>query len=277
MPHTSPVPNPGRLSLALLVALALPAPLPGQAPEAPPPWVGQAGVASANALAGALTAAVVAWMRGEEVPRAFLRGAAGGAVVFAGKRVAVERFDGAGFLGREIAAVGTSVVANAGAGRDWIDEVWLPLGPVWLRTGRAAPVGVRVNLRDVGVLAWAATRPELRFDAAASLSNGTAFFRADRHQIRYQGRYFIGGVALGTTVLLAKQSLWDESTAGHELIHVIQDDFVVHAWSRPLEKWGWLHLTGWNPPIDIALASAIRLLDPARDVEEYEAEALSRR
>ncbi|HSL70209.1 MAG TPA: hypothetical protein VK864_08190, partial [Longimicrobiales bacterium] len=69
-------------------------------------------VASANILAGALTACVRALLTDSDVPRAALLGALGGGVNFAGKRIAAE--PGAGpLLGRVVHAAGTSIVVQA--------------------------------------------------------------------------------------------------------------------------------------------------------------------
>lgn len=95
--------------------------------------------AGINALLGGATAAGMRLIRGESASEswsAFWTGTLGGGVTYAGKRVAVERFGGAGFLGRELATVGGSMVRNASAGRGVLEELVLPVGPV--RCGRAS-------------------------------------------------------------------------------------------------------------------------------------------
>ena len=109
---------------------------------------------------------------------------------------AVEQFDGAGFLGRQVSSVGSGMVVDAGQGRALFGEVWLPLGPAWVRVRPGAKLGGRVNLRDVGTLIWAATRPELGLDLEASLSNGAPVFVAESHQI-VNGSRPVAGAAIG--------------------------------------------------------------------------------
>ena len=203
-------------------------------------------------------------------------GALGGGVVFAGKRLAAQPFDGAGFLGREVAAFGSSLVAGAGAGREWLDEVWLPVGPAWIRVGKAAPPALRLNVRDAAVLAWAATRRELEVDWGATLSNGTAYLNAPSHGLRVNGDG-AWGVALGTTVLVAATGVGREETRAHEMIHVIQDDFLTSVWSRPLESWGWGRIASGRLPLELGVVSILRGLEPMRDLEETEAGILARR
>lgn len=266
-----------RALLPALLLLVLPGVAWSQDPqpdtEHVPSWASDLGVGSANALAGALTAAVLAWVNDQDVPRAFLRGAVGGTVVFAGKRLAVEPFDGAGFLGREVGALGSSVVANASTGRGWLDEAWLPLGPLWIRTGFAAPVGVAVNVRELATIGWAASRSELELDWGASLSNGTAIFRAAGHQIRFDGEE-VGGIAVGGVVLLSRRSFDAEVTRGHEVVHVIQDDFFTTVLSRPGEQWVWRRLSDGRLPVELGIATALRLLAPIHALEEAEAGSL---
>src|SRR5688500_10942351 len=132
-----------RLSYLLLVGLLLSGPRPLSAQTdttsvlTTPTWVGQFTVAGANALLSGVTAGVIQELRGGSFSDGFARGALGGVVIYAGKRVAMDRFAGAGLLGREVAAVGTSMVRNAADGVGLLDRVVLPVGPVrvyWQRT-----------------------------------------------------------------------------------------------------------------------------------------------
>jgi hypothetical protein len=239
-----------------------------------PTWAVDIGVAGANIVVGALTAAATAAIRGEDVSEAFLKGAAGGAVVFAGKRVAVERFAGAGLLGRQIASVGTGMVVDGGHGREWLREVWLPIGPAWIQvrpeTGRRA----RVNLQEVGILIWAATRSELDFDLGRSVTNGAPVFVARGHHIeRSSDRP--GGLAIGGVILLGApvEGSNREVTQRHENVHVIQRDYVLSTVSRPIEQWGWERVVGRGIPGDLDLLGALSFYLP-KAIAEREAEAL---
>ena len=63
-------------------------------------WPGELEFLSGNAALGGLTAALIQKLRGVSFWEAFVDGALGGAVAYAGKRIAVERFYGAGLVGR---------------------------------------------------------------------------------------------------------------------------------------------------------------------------------
>lgn len=223
-------------------------------PSGPPPgedwpdWVGQFTVLSGNALVSGLTAGLIHWLRHDgDFADAFVRGAAGGAVVYAGKRITVERFDGAGFLGREVAAVGTSLVHNASAGRAALDRLLLPAGPVHVILDRRARGGydvrARLDLIATGTLVWAATQDELEFDGHASLSAGAPVFRAPGLLFDPVGGDLdrSTGVTIAGTILLSDiprfgQSYLDRVYA-HERLHVLHTDYFSGAWGEPMEEW----------------------------------------
>lgn len=63
---------------------------------------------------------------------------------------------------------------------------------------------------------------------------------------------------------------------GHEIVHVLQHDFMNVAWSRPLEAGGKRWLFGREFPVDFSVVPV--LLPPfARDLWEAEARVLDRR
>lgn len=254
------------LMVALGFPLAADAQDHGHGPQ--PTWAVDVGVAGANIVAGALTAAATAAIRGEDMSEAFLKGAVGGGVVFAGKRLAVERFDGAGLLGRQLASVGSGMVVDGGRGRDLLSEVWLPVGPVWLQVRSEARRRIRVDLVDVGTLIWAGTRPELTFDVERSLSNGAPVFVAHDRRIVNAHATTIGGI-----VMLGVSNLDMAITQRHENVHVIQHDYLLQTLSRPLERWAWSWLTDRVIPIDFNVVPLFAR--PALvDMQESEAEVL---
>lgn len=272
-PLRPPAPLAGRVTVvaAGLCAL-LPRPAVAQHDHDPSPWVDDVGIAAANVLAGGLTAGLTAAIRGHDVSDAFLMGAAGGAVWFAGKRVAVEGFDGAGLLGREVGALGSSVVANGGAARGWLEEVWLPLGPVWFQVSPRAARQVRIIGLDAAVLAWAVAEPAVELDWGRSLSNGALFFTSERHVILSDSDQ-VEGVTIGGVVLTGVATGDPERIRAHEMVHVIQLDFFLHAVSRPLEAWAWDRTLGWEVPVDLGVSLFLR---PRflRDLGETEAGVL---
>lgn len=237
-----------------------------------PSWVADVGVAGANIVGGGVTAALTALIRREDVAEAFLKGAAGGSVVFLGKRLAVERFSGAGLLGRQVASLGSSMVVDAGSGRGLFSEVWLPLGPAWIQVRPKAGLRARVNLRDVGTVIWAGTRPELSFDLERSLSNGSPVFVARNHRLA-SGSGHADGVAVGGVILLGATNLDMAVIQRHENVHVIQHDYLLQTFSRPIEQWAWSWVTKREIAVDLNLLPI--LASPLlRDIHEREAQVL---
>ncbi|HEY7767949.1 hypothetical protein [Longimicrobium sp.] len=225
------------LPVLLVPALARAQP----APEYPR-WTGDFAVLSANALFGGVSAGLVQAARGGSFRDGFTRGAAGGAGVYAGKRIASARWGGAGLVGRQVASVGSSVVWNAGAGRPSFEQVALPLGPVrfYLRTSGEGPrLQARVDVLAVAATAYAATRPELEWDPANSLSAGVMVFRAPEHRLRVAG-HDVGGVTYPGTVVLDTSDEFDTTrslgTFTHERVHVAQIDQVFLALGRPVQE-----------------------------------------
>ena len=197
---------------------------------------------SIHAVVGGASAAVVALLRGEDVTDAMALGALGGGLSFAGKRIATSDFTASGFVGRQVAALGHNVVVNAGRGAPAFAELWFPIGPLqlrvpsWQRGGRAG-WDARLDLVSTGGILWAATVPELELDWSSTLEQGTPVFFAPRHRIAYDGIPY-GGVAPPGLILLSGDVGRDPGgTLGHEMVHVIQHDFMAMAWSYPLEQW----------------------------------------
>jgi hypothetical protein len=164
------------------------------------------------------------------------------------------------------------MVVDGGHGREWLREVWLPIGPTSVQVGPEGRWRARVNLQDVGVLLWAATRSELRFDLGRSVSNGAPVFVAGRHRIESDSDR-VGGVALGGAILLGVTDKDLEEVQRHENVHVIQHDYLLGTLSRPVERWGWERVVGRRIPADIDLLGALSF-HVFRNVLESEAEAL---
>lgn len=199
-----------------------------------------------NAILGGLTAGVTAVLRGGSFDRAFTQGFLGGAVVYVGKRVAVARFDGAGLAGREVAALGGSMVANAGVGTGALQHLRFPIGPVSVdvdRAGGRRRLSARLELIPLLALAYAIGQPKLHFDARASLSAGTPVFRA--RDLLFRARWAhvsrSTGIEMAGTVWLADVPSYGRAYAdrvfAHERVHVLQSDFFSTAWGGPVESW----------------------------------------
>jgi len=195
------------------------------------------GALGANGLLGGLAAGVVATLRGHDFEEAFLRGLAGGAVVFGGKWMAAKRFDGSGLLGRHLAATGTSVVRNAAEARPALSVARLPVGPLRVAVGNPGEAPrMTVNLGDVGLLAYAVADGDLKVDWGHTLSAGAPVFVSTGPGALGGSRGTLG-VAAGTQVHLnGRAPVNRRTTLGHEMVHVIQTDFLTEAVSVPVER-----------------------------------------
>jgi hypothetical protein len=241
---------------------------PARAP-APAGWRTQAGYAVGNAALGGLTAAVASGVRAHSwraAGAAFASGALGGAGIYLGKRTAAQRFDGAGLAGRQLAAVGASVVRDAGAGRPPLSRLVLPLGPVRVYVGDAAPasapassrgprrVRVRLDAATVVGAIEAARQPGARFDLRGSLSAGALAFvsrspapaaatdlrqgsdRALRLGWALGGALWVldqppaGGALTGVDLAAAAR------TRAHEQVHLVQYDAGYTMWALDGER-----------------------------------------
>lgn len=198
----------------------------------------------ANALLGGLGSGIAAWLRGESFAEAFTVGAAGGAVVFVGKRVATIRVPGAGLGGRVVGAVGASMVRNAATGRGAMELVLLPVGPVtvyWKTSPDSGSVSARLNVGRAIFLGRLLAQDRLRLDWGETLSAGGPVFHAQGRVIEGENGNRVGGVELWGTITLSDPALSPtmdhERLLAHERVHLIQDDFLNVAWAGPMEEW----------------------------------------
>ena len=120
-----------------------------------PHWAGEFAILSGNALLSGVTAGVVQKLRHGSFRQGFMRGLLGGGVIYVGKRLVAERFSGSGFLGREVAGVGTSMVRNAGDGVGLFDRFVVTAGITRVYFDRHSPARLHVRL-DVVAAAWTA-------------------------------------------------------------------------------------------------------------------------
>lgn len=212
-------------------------------------WVGQFTVLSANTLISGVTGGLFQELRGGSFKDGFTRGALGGAVIYAGKRVAVERFFGAGFVGREVSAVGASMVRNASDGVGTFDRLILPLGFTRVYWNRAQnDVRVKLDLLSAGYTVYGVVEKELSFELRNSISAGLPVFRTDNKLLSYaSGEQHAAGVSWAGVVIRADIPAYREDflerAFAHERIHALQDDqifvtMVDHADDWVLSKLG---------------------------------------
>jgi hypothetical protein len=241
-----------RIALVAAAGLAAIAPLSAamaqqQPPEAPLAHEHVAGRLSGrdraahlavNGALGGFSAAMFALARGKNPWRAALVGFGGGVTMGAGKQVAGKRFDGAGLLGRQLSALGTSFVRSAS--EDTM-VVLLPLGPMTLEVRPRAVdrVRPRVNLVGSATVLYYVIRSDTRIDLGATLSAGAPVFRFPTETVSTRDGIIFGRMDFGTIILGTATSALEEQqrmTLPHESIHVVQYDFLEHALSLPPER-----------------------------------------
>ncbi len=223
---------------------------PRDCPLDTPRWVGQFTAISANAILGGVTAGVMQHFRGGSFTRGLANGMLGGGVVWAGKWLTAQRFSGAGLAGREVAAVGGSMVRNAGLGRGLAEELVLPVGPVrlYVRPGESWRVVPKVDATTVGWVAYGILERELEFDAAASISAGAPVFRTDGKVMLTDSDTHAAGITESGVILLADVPEYGSNVArrsfAHERVHVIQGDQIFLWWTKPVEEWAMTRAPG---------------------------------
>lgn len=233
-----------------------------------PRWIGEFATLGVNAVLGGLTAGLVQWFGGRPFADAFVAGALGGATTYAGKRLAVEPFTGAGALGRVLSATGGSMVRNVTSGERLLSRLTLPVGPVWLEIRRGAAgasVGARVDPAALGWLVYGIVEPELDLDAGESLSAGAPVFRTRGKLLSFgDGDSHAAGVTNAGIIYLAHVPAYGESferrALAHERVHVLQEDALAIQWTDPLADRALHGLGGLAPTRWIAVNLSTELL-----------------
>jgi hypothetical protein len=249
------------LLLAALVALTPPTSVAGQfscgsmeacpAPHFDPGLGQELTVAGLNALLGGVTAAASRAVRGEPIMQGFWAGVAGGGVIYAGKRIAVEDFGGAGLIGREVASVGGSMIRNASAGLAPLEEVVLPVGPVrfYITRDRVIP---RVDVASMVAASAFVLYYDARLDLRSSLSSGALIFR---------GNGPMPGLSSAGTVMVWHDLPDDEGPRlmAHERVHILQYDQAFLSWGERPERRLVGHVPGPTGFLDYFDAGALVL------------------
>ena len=191
-----------------------------------------------NGALGSFSAAMVALATGKDPWRAALQGFGGGVALGAGKQIAGNRFDGAGLVGRQIAAFGTSLVRSAT--EDTL-VLLVPVGPMTLeiRPGAVDRVRPRVNVVSAGTMLYYIIRDDTRIDWNGTLSAGAPVFRFPTETVSTRDGVIFGRMDFGTIVLGARPPIMDlqrHLTLPHESIHIAQYDFLDHALALPPER-----------------------------------------
>jgi len=193
-------------------------------------------VIAGNVLAGGLTAAAQAMLRGKDPFRAFGIGAFGGAVHLFGKNLAVEPGAANSWMGLALAGTGTSIVANAGRGVSMLQEVTIPLAVARVRIAPRDSHKVRlsVNAYESGLFVRALLRSGIEIDWGRSAASGTAVFVTRERRIILDDRE-VSGVATGSVLLISAFAFDAPRVLRHELVHAHQHWFAAEAWGGPIE------------------------------------------
>ena len=211
-------------------------------------------LAGVNAALAGVTGGLYGLAGGRGFGRPFIEALPGGALAYSGRIIAARGFWGAGIIGRQVSALGISVVRNAGRGTDDADEFVFPAGPVRLyvrkETGNWS-LQPRIDVIATGFLATALLRHDMQVLWGESLSAGApviayeALLREDR----------VTGKTFGSAILVRPEA--GPATVGHERVHVLQRDFAFHLWGDPFQEWiarGDAGLTALAGSIDIDIA-----------------------
>ena len=210
-------------------------------------WHAEAPALALNALLGGVAAGTVRALRGGSFLDGFAGGAAGGALVYAGKRIAVERWDGAGLAGRQVAAVGTSIIRNTADGRPPLQRLALPvwIGRLYVTTGPRPSVQPRLDLLEAAAAAYQAASAGSVFDLPRTLSSGAPVFRVYDAEAKWLGLQRAGVVLLryNPGYRGIEDQLPDdmriplERSFSHERVHVVQLDQTFLLLTAPAEDW----------------------------------------
>ena len=227
-------------------AQCLPSTIPPE--EAPPctrrypSWSGELASLGGNALLGGVTSGLMQELRGGSFRSGFMRGVMGGSVIYAGKRIAVERFETAGLMGRQVAAVGGSMVRNAGEGIPGFDRLILPVGVGRLEFDRPARrLQLTPDLTALGYTLWAISEDELAIDWSKTFSSGTPVFSTDNRILVVDGdSTHAAGVTNSGVIYLAGIPGVGRTVARrqfeHERVHVLQEDQLFITLTDPIEE-----------------------------------------
>ena len=186
-----------------------------------------------NTLIGGATAGITAAINHRPIWRAFVYGSAGGAVVFGGKCLVAQQHSLTDWIGRETVAIGSSVVANAAAGRPALSRVALPLGPVrFYRDNASKRIRLKLDVAQVIGAAYLASERTSSMDWKESLEHGGLII------------FTRGGSAMEVAGAVR---IWDRESGrmlAHEQTHAVQNEFLSIALEEPLESWLLPHLPG---------------------------------
>lgn len=223
--------------VAVLISLSLTAPALGaQTFEAPQPY-SEATLLISNAVIGAATAAVTRAIGRKPIAAGAIRGAIAGAGVYAGKRLIGNGRPGYWWLGRELSAISSSEIGNAGLGLKPLERAILPIGPIRIHVDRLARRKIVPRLDVVSTVGAIVigSRDGVRIGWNETFSTGAIVLLTPETSDQI-GNYAAGVLSVSELApdgnfppLESKRSVMS-----HEMTHAAQYDFSFNAWSEPL-------------------------------------------
>jgi hypothetical protein len=193
-----------------------------------------------NVALGALTSGITRAAARKPIWTGVYRGGLGGGAAYLGKRIVARNDPWLNLLGREIAAVGSSVVANAAYGRATFARLVFPWGPVRVYVDRQQPsrVSVKLDLATALVTLDQARNSYRTLDVGRTMAAGVPVFSVDSAAPGLDlGGSHLAGVIWTRTRTHRAELTTDalHAAIGHELVHVLQYDFSFIVWTEPVE------------------------------------------
>ena len=200
----------------------------------------RARIFAANVVVGGGVAVLGRLISGRSIRKGLLPGATGGALVFAGKEITSREGSLAAWSGREVAAVGSSMISAAAKGNPVGSDITLPLGPLRIRVDARREMRIRpkVDIGSLVVAGWVASKDGNTLDLGESVSHGAIIMtRRWGNQTSASTR---GGVILMDDIPrdLPRTGRYHvrSGVIAHEMIHVEQYDFVLKTLGEPLDR-----------------------------------------
>jgi len=143
-----------------------------------------------NAMLAGGVALVRSFWSGADPAEAFLEGAIGGTVTYAGQRIASTGDPARMFAGHQLAALGANIARNAGDGVPLLSDLILPLYPFYVRVraGSADPFQIQLStasLRAIGFALFYSPNDE-QIDWKRTLALGIPVFRSEHGALQYR-------------------------------------------------------------------------------------------
>jgi hypothetical protein len=194
-----------------------------------------------NAAMGGAAAVIGRLLAGKSVKRAAFIGVASGTTVVLGKWMVSRNSNATNVIGRAVAAVGSSQVSDAAAGKPFMSEVVIPYGILNFYYDRTSQrhVSARLNFAASLETLINARTTDQTFQMQRSILSGVPTFLVNPDQPGSDGRGSqIAGVITyrpgARNLVMEKEQI--SKMIGHEIVHVVQSDFLLITAALPAER-----------------------------------------